>query len=487
MHLDISRDSFDPTQQDPKNQQLQIFHEQGRVLIDAAHNQQVATMLHEMRMLAIAVKGRQWGPGFAISKELNIGNGDYFVDGYRCSPLADRKYADQPFYPLIPGIDGLLPPLPFMAYLDVWERLVTDVSCPELRDPALEQLDAPVASQLVWQVKVEPLTEAAAGTAATEANRKQAADTAINSLRETSTGTLRAKPVSSSNESDQHSSDLCEQDIDERYRGLENQLYRIEIHSSGSDLKSSNSTECATFKWSRDNGASIFPISSWATGSQNEKLVTVQLGHNGRDARSALKAGDFVEYQDEIVILRGDLVEKTQIPIAKSLLRVHSVDPYDPTLIKLAGEDLELPKAPEGWMFGDRRAFLRRWDHSQTQAVKVSSQTVQDSDTVVLREQSNTLLVIAGEDSIWIEIENGIQIQFSRGAYQRGDYWLIPARYATGRILWPTEAATPSSPGQSPQASKTVPKALLPRTIAHHYAPLAVVFDIAQAPTDCRP
>src|SRR5581483_11506546 len=37
----------------------------------------------------------------------------------------------------------------------------------------------------------------------------------------------------------------------------------------------------------------------------------------------------------------------------------------------------------------------------------------------------------------WIDLENGIQVQFAAGQYQSGDYWLIPARTASGQIDWP--------------------------------------------------
>ena len=43
-------------------------------------------------------------------------------------------------------------------------------------------------------------------------------------------------------------------------------------------------------------------------------------------------------------------------------------------------------------------------------------------------EQLGTLAVPAGNQ--WVELEDGIQIQFVAGQYRAGDYWLIPARTA---------------------------------------------------------
>lgn len=495
MHLDISRDTFEPNQKDPKKQQLQIFHEQGRVLIDAAMNHQIASMLHEMRVLATDMHGPHWGPtssGFAIEgitdSDFKISPGNYYVNGYRCAAVgADNTYTAQPFLPLLPQpkTDSKLT-APYLVYLDVWERLLTDISYPSLRDPALEQLDAPSASQIVWQVRV--LSDDTITNAADTIARRESAAAVINSknssgLDMTRRGRLSARPVDGSGVASQKSDDRCEEEIDERYRGLENQLYRIEIHSTGAAFQRTvaGDTPIATFKWSRDNGANIFPITTW---SINDTTATVTLAHNGRDNRSTLKAGDYVEYEDEITILRADLFAMQEIPLPRRLFRVQSVNQYDPTLITLYGGDFELPKAPEKFSFEERKAFLRRWDHQSKQTLPKDPERILDSTTPILATD-NALLVVAGEEnSVWIEIENGIQIHFSKeGEYVRGDYWLIPARYANGKILWPID--------ETNSDSMVLPKEQSPRTIQHHYAPLAVVFkettDVGKLKTtDCR-
>ena len=92
----------------------------------------------------------------------------------------------------------------------------------------------------------------------------------------------------------------------------------------------------------------------------------------------------------------------------------------------------------------------------------------------------------SAEPTGWIALEDGIQVQFlpspdaTRQAtlYRYGDYWMIPARVATGDIEWPskltgtTKVALPRSP----------------RGIRHHYAPLAILKPVAAGwtITDCR-
>ena len=67
-----------------------------------------------------------------------------------------------------------------------------------------------------------------------------------------------------------------------------------------------------------------------------------------------------------------------------------------------------------------------------------------------------------------------MQIRFEPGDtyLQRGDYWLIPARIATGAVLWPTD-------------DSNEPAALPPKEIKHSYAPLWAFFN-ATTGQDCR-
>jgi hypothetical protein len=80
------------------------------------------------------------------------------------------------------------------------------------------------------------------------------------------------------------------------------------------------------------------------------------------------------------------------------------------------------------------------------------------------------------QPSGWLELEDGVQVQFAlppdsdppAAQFRTGDYWLIPARVATGDVEWPRETV-PNATG----AAATAPVALPPDGITHHYAPLA--------------
>ena len=78
----------------------------------------------------------------------------------------------------------------------------------------------------------------------------------------------------------------------------------------------------------------------------------------------------------------------------------------------------------------------------------------------------------------WISLEDGIEVQFSEGSYHSSDYWLIPARTATGEIEWPPFEVPNTNPIPQPPAG-----------IHHHYCRLALLksSDIELAvKEDCR-
>jgi hypothetical protein len=261
----------------------------------------------------------------------------------------------------------------------------------------------------------------------------------------------------------------CPDSTANRYTGMENQLYRVEVHQGG--LACAAGTDWAkvkgfaTFKWSRDNGSIIYPIKhlSWSAPT-----LTITLKTPGLDDYSRLKVNDWVEYLDESVALSVGFHALDPLPqAAPPLFQVTAVDPLDPTsitLTSLSADTMGVPTAPGA------NAFLRRWDQ---QPASDPPAIVPANGPPVRNESDNGLLVVAaGGDSGWFSLENGVQIMFTAGTYRRGDYWLIPARIATGAVLWPAD-----------QNQK--PLALPPRGVKHGYAPLQV-FLTATTYLDCR-
>jgi hypothetical protein len=208
------------------------------------------------------------------------------------------------------------------------------------------------------------------------------------------------------------------------YRGFENQLYRVEIHTGGRAGK-------ATFKWSRDNGSVEFALDG-LTGPDGQGELIAKLSRMWIDAHSGLEPGDWVELVDDNWAPGGE-------PAA--LLHVKSV--------RRSTREVTLTADERSYAFDqDRHPYLRRWD--QSLASGASDNAIEVSE------------VPDGTDE-WIELEDGVRIQFlaADGEYQRGDYWLLPARTATGGLLWP--------------AAADGPLALPPAGPARYRAPLALV------------
>ncbi len=499
MKGDFSRFTFDPA-----NHFTRVLMQQGRVQLDADWNEQTEILWHYLRMLATDLIGPYGGPedqlGFEIGpmlksgsnnelENLSIGTGRYYVDGILCEnePVATgmsgggtqiemtefahhmghkeeavdeeseeeeeakdfrmgtvgqkpSTYYTQSGYPIDSALGReryKLPDAPFLVYLDVWERSVSASEQPSIREIALAGPDTAARSQVVWQVKVvrQGVPNDPDEIKCEEFEKSPLWMGLMEKLRPQGRGGLAAKAPEP--EADD-STDPCIISPDARYRGAENQLYRVEIHTGSPNADNAP----PTFKWSRDNGSNVYPVVNIS-----EKIVYLE--HLGRDERAGLQAGDWVELIDaEGVLFEGDMLlpKGTPLPPPPPLYKVDSVDTN--------AMSVTLKKAPPKQTGRDTRMLLRRWD-----------QRAGDSRTggLKLSDKDNAALIT----SDWVTLEDGIQVRFqapsSNVNYRTGDYWLIPARTATGDIEWPRD-----EPNQ--------PRVLPPRGVEHHYAPLACIY-----------
>lgn len=431
MKGDFSRNSFDRLKHFRR-----VLMQQGRVQLDSDWNEQVSILLHYMQALAADIIGPYAGPagdncGFEIgAKNANppnftIGKGRYYVNGILCENDADDiSYLDQPNL-----LDLLEPPTlesgkSYVVYLDVWERYITFLEDDDIREKALAGADTASRSKTVWQVKVKDFADR---------NCLDGAGLLDNEIA-ISKACLRARA-----KTDQEQVEPCLVEPDARYRGPENQLYRVEVHDGES---------APTFKWSRENGSVAFPIKG--IKSNGTDVVTLELENLGRDDRFGLAVNDWVEIENDTSVLNN---------VAKPLLQVQKVDRFEMTVTLKKKDEVTCG------LNSDAHALLRRWDQKKD----------------VMDNGNGVLEIIESNDpeNNWLELENGIKIQFKPGGtYRTGDYWLIPARTALGDVEWPEEEDNPGTP-----------KFLPPRGVMHHLAPLAIISVSGQSVTferDCR-
>ncbi len=433
MKGDFSRETFDSVKHFSR-----VLQQQGRVQLDADWNEQAAILIHYMRTLAADLIGPFAGPkesdGFKISdvKEGNfiIGKGRYYVDGILCENEQATFYKVQKDFPS-PSVNSEKNE-GYLVYLDVWERHITALEDDDIREKALGGPDTATRTKVVWQVKIDDgKREGIEGllTQPEPANVREGWAKWIALWQPPHLGCLRARV-----ERPEDSNDPCLTAPDAKYRGQENQLYRVEIHQGGL------ATE-ATFKWSRDNGS----MASRVVKLSGEELVV--------EKPLGFAAGNWIELTNDGQELRGQ---------PGTLVK----------LLKIEGDRFTLESSvspPTGIPFGEVwPTKARRWDQSGKGDIKL------DKGAVQLTEGT-------GETN-WIELEGGIQIQFTKGKnpehrYRTGDYWLIPARVATGDIEWPVETGSDGNTVASHQP---------PLGIRHHYAPLAILSANGTDLVDCR-
>ncbi len=426
MKADLSRVTFRE-----KRHYSRVLQQQGRPLLDADWNEQVAILHNRLRTLAGDLIGsnttRAGAPvseaGFEInamegqSENFSIGHGRYYVDGLCCECDENTSYADQPLKSRT-RIDraGIS-----LIYLDAWESVVTAADDPVLLEPALSGVDTTVRAQVAWQVRTHRLSDRHDPKSPDhDALREECAELERH-WRTHSRGMLRARlaePLPEAGRRPTQGSRAA------RFRGPENLLYRIEVHKGGPAGE-------ATFKWSRDNGATLLPL----TGLEGGVATVAPLA---RRAASELAPGTWLEVCD---------AEDRALSRAEPMVQVKEAS-GGPGRLVLS------PAPPSGYdvKAGERTdVALRRWDQ-RSDAENRGGETA----------GANGLPIVEGErDAHWMNIEDGIQVQFLAHDkhphhYRPGDYWLIPARTADeGVLLGGREARAPDG-------------------VDHHYAPLAL-------------
>lgn len=444
MKGDFARVTFNPA-----HHYTQVLQQQGRVLLEADSNEQASIQLYLLHSLIRDLVGSCWaaGTGFAVGVQPDMADwalspGHFYVDGILCENDTSCTLASQPYLPLPEDGSGdwVHVPRQFALWLDVWERHLSAIEAPGIADTALQGVDTATRAQTVWQIRMldldaERLGASLANTSSAislsgrdDADKKQAL-AELDSLRKslpnlgaanrndictTLRQVLTVRPryawprlraMLGPVESD---SDPCVIAADARYRGCENQLYRVEVHHGGL-AGTTEAPTAASFKWSRENGSVIFPVVKTANNPQSDGTmqVVVTLANLGRDQRLGLAVKDWVELVDDDYSLSQ---------LAYPLLQVIAIDAAD-SLVTLAVQPGDTAYAVGG---AGKHPLLRRWDQS------------------LQLDAHGCVPLIEGEA---IDLEDGVQISFEPGGvYATGDYWLIPARVAgNGTLDWPKD------------------------------------------------
>lgn len=410
MKGDFSRLTFDR-----KKHYSAVLMQQGRVQLDADWNEQQAITRHYLETGTRDLMGPEGAPkkeaGFEITvkpgNQLAISFGHYYVNGLLCENEKDVAYNDSDPDKKQPDLPE--PPDPVAVLKEAKATF------------GVVYLD--VWKRLITAVEDHTIREKALGGPDTAVRAKTVWQvkvlpvTSVNQVPEVCGAvsewaglikppavTMNARTTGTKDEDKP-----CSLPPTAGYLRLENQLYRVEVHKPGKQGK-------ATFKWSRDNGSVVTSV---------EKMdgLTLTVSDAGKDEILGFKNGQWVEIIDDIAELKQQPGQLLQIDYVNSSTR------------EIVLKTMPVP-VDKKW-----HPRLRAWDS----------------------EGEIKLEIPAGNDG-WIPLEGGIEVRFSSGDYKTADFWLIPARTATGEIEWPPYEVPNTHPVPQP-----------PLGIDHCYAALAWV------------
>lgn len=451
MSGDYSRLTFDA-----RKHYAGVELQQGRPLTDADWNEQAALLARRVQAGMLDTVGRAVVPralpdGFRITMsagQLHIGRGRMYVDGLLVenhgtgasawdTALADSfgsaatPFADQPYVPVAT-------PQPtagaWVAYLDVWQREVTHLQDRSLVEKALG-VDTTTRVQTVWQVRLRQA--GASNTAGVSCANALANDAEWARLIAPPASRLSSATAAVPGEPDP-----CLIPPGAGYKGLENQLYRVEIHQGGTAAQ-------ASFKWSRDNASVETRVARIVDATH------VIVDSIGKDGVLRFSDGDWVEFIDEARELSG---------LPGELRRIRVGNGVDEATRRITlDQALPATEFPVGEPAAGRALRLRRWD--QKGKVRRADGTLHaDLDAA----SSNGAIPVPAAGTQLL-LENGVVVSFAlqpgSGRYRVGEWWVFAARASDASI----------------EELKDAP----PRGPHHHYAKLAVV-NFPGAIEDCR-
>jgi len=373
------RGDFSRLTWDRRKHYAAVLMQQGRLQVDADWNEQIDIIMHRLETEVADYVGHSGVParaphGFRIQAVpgddgrpgLRVGAGRIYVEGRLIEneseaavPLAEES---------ISGARRAV------VYLDTWQRVVSFAEDPDIREVALGGPDTAARLQNAWRVRVAP---------ANDGDRPANVPPDWQPDRiPISTGLLTARVAA----------DLP---------SLENQLYRIEVHSA--------TEKDVTFTWSRDNGS----VGARVTDVQ-PATRTLSIEGGGRDADAAVAGRQWAELLTEAQAEAGE-----RGPVVR--------------IDRAAGDQVVITEASWPWAGDQAPAIrvLRRWD---------------DPAGLV----TAPLVASGADDGGWVPLESGIEVRFETAPdggneYVPGDYWLVPARHDTASIEWPSSGGNPAA------------------------------------------
>lgn len=370
MKADISRDTFQAARDIRR-----VIVQQGRPWLDADWNEQVSVLLHRLETLAADIFGEYAGIGDGFKVELvadenakplpntfGVARGRYYVHGLMCEN--DGAWS--------PPHDVNFKAGKYLVYVHAWEEYESGVEDPAIIEPALRGVDTTGRTRVRWDVEWTPVTlkgikkEEVEIAAEWEAFKQQPEAPAANLG-------LRVKR-------DPGGRDASRMPASAAYRGLENTLYRVEVHSV--DSKS------AYLKVGRNNASSVVAVSAQGSTLTCHSPGTLDQSFQANGWLEVSSGPASVAQPDRRQLCKADVVDR------------------EAGVIQLAADP---PSS------GDN-LFARSW-------LAVHEVPLKDRKLD------------------WIPLDDGLEFSVGvKGTLRPGQHWMIPIRTdGGGQVYWPVK------------------------------------------------
>lgn len=451
MKGDFSRFSFKP-----EKQFTRVLKQQGRVDLDADWNEANAIHAYLDRVHDIDVIGRCGVPkenaGFGVTPaadggDLDLSDGRLYANGQLVA-IAGESYLNQPYLPAPPALEPA-DTRRDLVYTAVWQRHITAVEDPDLLEIALGGADTTTRLQTVWQVRVRRDV----GTDDCEAIENWPPLPPLRQRGRLTTGTTVVIDEG----------DPCLIAPGGGYRGLENRLYRVEIHDGGAPytwprpgtvqataVNAVDEREIELADWDgwaagqmvelfsdeTDGGGTagtLARVTAVDAGSSRLTLDTDVSGMAGHTNLMARRVATYKWSRDNGAVafpiqefISG---EPTKVRVKRlgkdQVLTLHTSD-----WVEVLGDETELRFRP-GTLTNIVPNGIDEADMILTLGTDVSGHDGETAPKVRRWDMAGPPLPV---QSGILDLEDGVQIQFGGDTFLSGDYWSFAARTATGSV-----------------------------------------------------
>jgi len=418
---DISRSAYYP-----QKRYAGVRMQQGRVLTDDDFNEQEVLNHEDKRLMRKDVIGVAGSPdkGFSISEaddendiDFQINKGVFYIGGLRAELHENQQYKQQKDWLQNPGTKPPNGERQDMAYLEIWQQIVSAVEDEELFETALGGPDTTTRRRTMCRVHINENVKTSYCTEAWNKVKKRIEKNIGGKFQENHALKSDAK-LKVEYDTDGINESLCAPSTITGYLGAENQTIRVQLIDKDH------------FNWCFDNGTPLYRVKLEDAASDRK---TIKLLTEPKDQAHWPKAGQIVEIIPWSAVLEngeklaGELEERHFSTLESS----YKPSTYEVTL-----------NTPLVESFGNQ--WEKRDDADELRKTRFGKENLNQHGYFFMRvwdrgaETKNDLKIAFNNTPINLGT-TGLKITISGKHRLPGDHWIISARPHTPDQVQPWE------------------------------------------------